>query len=302
MLRAMQQTLLDDALDVVPAAPRPDHLGTVRTITYQDANQILAPASGFISAYKFTLNPYSGCGFACDYCYARFFSPSFEQQQTWGEWVRVKENALALIARATRSRSEKLALHPGDSIYMSSVTDPYQPIEAKLELSRAILRALIPFQPRLTVQTRSPIVARDIDLLQQLKHVRVSMSVPTDSEEVRLRYEPHAPAIGVRLETLEKLRDAAVPVGVAISPMLPMKEPAAFGKRIAALDAAEYVAQWMHTGRSRFSAGTPMTTVDKFAEDGWTEPAYRDAFDAIAAELGPDRPLFEGAAGFQPPQ
>lgn len=286
---------------VIPPAPRPESLGTVRDITYRPAGQLLAPASGFISAYRFTLNPYSGCGFACDYCYARFFSPTMDHQDRWGEWVRVKENAVQLIERAIRSKSARLSLQPGDAIYMSSVTDPYQPIEAKLELSRAILHALAGVQPRLTIQTRSPLVTRDIDLLQRFRHVRVNISIPTDSEAVRLRYEPHAPAISVRFRTLQQLRDAGIPIGVAITPMLPVVDAAAFGDRLAELDAFEYVVQWMHRIRGRFSAGTPRATVEKFEQDGWTEPAYQQARDVIAARLGPGRRLFEGVEGFQPP-
>jgi len=286
---------------LIPPPPRPESLGTVREVTYKAAGQLLAPATGFISAYRFTLNPYSGCGFACDYCYARFFSPTMDHQDRWGEWVRVKENAVQLVERAIRSKSDRLSLHPADTIYMSSVTDPYQPIEARLELSRAILQALLAVQPRLTIQTRSPLVTRDIDLLQQFRHLRVNISVPTDSEAVRLRYEPHAPAIGVRLKTLHQLKDAGISIGVSISPMLPVADPVAFGERLAELDASEYVAQWMHSVRGRFSAGTPRATVEKFAEDGWTEHTYRAARAVIAERLGPGRPLLEGAEGFQPP-
>ena len=289
------------SLVILPPPPGPASLGNVRDIIYKPAAQLLAPASGFISAYRFTLNPYSGCGFACEYCYARFFAPTMDQQDRWGEWVRVKENAVALVERAIRSKSDRLSLQPGDSIYMSSVTDPYQPIEAKLGLARSILEALLPVQPRLTIQTRSPLVTRDIDLLQQFRHLRVNISLPTDSESVRLRYEPHAPAIGVRFKTLGQLKDAGIPIGVSISPMLPVADAQSFGERIAGLNAAEYVAQWMHSVRGRFSAGTPRSTIEKFADDGWTESSYESAREVIANALGPGRPLLEGAEGFQPP-
>lgn len=299
----MQAALPLDYLesDAVPVAQRPDHLGRVRRVSYSTSGQILQPSSGFISSYKFTLNPYSGCGFACDYCYARFFSRTMEDQEQWGEWVRVKENAVRLVQRAIRSKSERLALHPGDTIYMSSVTDPYQPIEAKLHLSRAILEEILPQQPRLTIQTRSPLVAQDIDILRRFEHLRVNLSIPTDSEDVRLRYEPHAPAIGVRLHTAEKLRAAGIAIGISISPMLPVVDAESFGHRLAALEAAEYGAQWMHSVRGRFAAGTPRSTIDKFAEDNWTEPAYERARDTIAHVLGPSRPLLEGSNGFRPP-
>ena len=161
------------------------------SVEHIDSKSILTRASGFLSRYDFTLNPYSGCGFGCEYCYARFFAPSARQRETWGKWVSVKRNGRELMTTACRSG----ALKTGDAIYMSSVTDPYQPVEQRLGLTRAILEAMLEcgVQPRLTIQTRSPIVTRDIDLLRRFDKVRVNFSIPTDSEAVRLRYEPHAP-------------------------------------------------------------------------------------------------------------
>lgn len=87
-----------------------------------------------MSQYKFTLNPYGGCAFGCEYCYARFFAPSSKQRETWGQWVSVKTNARKLIAKACRSGM----LNSGDVVYMSSVTGPYQPVERRLGLTRAL--------------------------------------------------------------------------------------------------------------------------------------------------------------------
>lgn len=289
------------ALAEAPAPSRPDRLGHA-AVTYAPANLLLQPASGFIKGFRFTLNPYSGCSFACDYCYARFFAGTVEKQEDWGNWVRVKENALALLERSIRSKSERLALRPGDSIYMSSVTDPYQPVESKLHLSRAILERLADLQPHLVIQTRSPLVAADIPFLQRFEHLRVNISIPTDSEQVRLRYEPHAPSIAARFTTAQKLRDAGIAIGITVTPTLPIEDAHAFGQRLAALDAAEYVTQYLHSGRTRFAAGTPEATVAKLAEDAWDEPTYRVARDIIAAELGPGRTLWEGNDGFQPPR
>lgn len=67
----------------------PERLGPAR-IAYGPSQSLLSPAGGFIKSYKFTLNPYSGCAFGCEYCYARFFAPSLEDQQTWGAWVHTR--------------------------------------------------------------------------------------------------------------------------------------------------------------------------------------------------------------------
>src|SRR5579859_7713863 len=106
--------------------------GPIR-VEYRHSAYILSRATGFIDAFDYTLNPYSGCGFGCTYCYAAFFATSRELQDDWGKWVRVKDNALELLKKK-RHRPLKDV-----SIYMSSVTDPYQPIEKALQLTRAIL-------------------------------------------------------------------------------------------------------------------------------------------------------------------
>lgn len=281
-------------------APRPEQIGKT-TVTYADSRSLLTPAAGFIKSYKFTLNPYSGCAFGCEYCYARFFAPTLAEQEDWGQWVKVKQNAVELLGRARRARSPARRLEAGDAIYMASVTDPYQPIERKLGLTRAILQELVTIQPRLTIQTRSPIAVRDIDLFRQFKRIRVNFTITTDSEAMRLRYEPHCPAIAVRLKAAEAVARAGVAIGVSISPMLPLADAEAFGRRLAALDAAEYVTQFFKPTRSRFSAGSTPEALAKMREDGWSIEQYRAARATIARHLGDTRLLLEGDEGYAPP-
>src|SRR5205807_557108 len=117
-------------------------------------------------------NPYSGCTFGCNYCYAAFFANTETLKQNWGRWVQVKENALSLLIK----RRKKPLIDK--TIYMSSVTDPYQPIERDLKLTRALLEELLAYhQVHLVVQTRGSLVTRDIDLLQQFEYVQVNMTV-----------------------------------------------------------------------------------------------------------------------------
>ncbi|MCY4618545.1 MAG: radical SAM protein, partial [Chloroflexi bacterium] len=93
------------------------------TVETYDAQQILTRGAGYLSDYDYSLNPYVGCAFGCSYCYAAFFAP-FDKQESWGDWVRVKQNAAAKLTRMRRSLE-------GKTIYMSSATDPYQPIERR---------------------------------------------------------------------------------------------------------------------------------------------------------------------------
>ena len=115
--------------------PGPDRIGQA-AVTYAPTAQLLTRPSGFMDAYDFTLNPYSGCSFGCSYCYAAFFSRDTAKRDTWGKWVNVKENVEALLKKRRRSLDDK-------RIYMSSVTDPYQPIERELELTRRLLQVMV---------------------------------------------------------------------------------------------------------------------------------------------------------------
>jgi DNA repair photolyase len=259
---------------------------------------ILTSTSGFMSGYDYTLNPYSGCGFGCDYCYAKFFAPTEQGRRQWGRWVSVKSNAVAMVVEACRSGE----LESGDKVYMSSVTDPYQPIEGKLRLTRGVLEAILEsgIQPRLTIQTRSPLVARDIDLFKQFERLRVNVTVTTDSEEMRLRFEPHCPSIKVRLKTLRRLAEAGIRIGVSISPMLPVRDLRGFGERLAELEAEEYATQFLKPGCSRFAAGTDVQAARKAREDGWNVGEYRKARAVLAEVLGSRRPLLEGTEGYAP--
>ena len=268
------------------------------SVQHIDSKSILTPASGFMSQYKFTLNPYGGCAFGCEYCYARFFAPSSEQRETWGQWVLVKTNARELIASACRFG----VLKSGDAVYMSSVTDPYQPVERRLGLTRTVLEAILDsgVQPRLTIQTRSPLVTRDIDLFERFERLRVNVTITTDSEEVRLRYERHCPSIRARIKAAAALSAAGVRIGVSISPMLPVKDAEAFGAMLADLTAEEYVTQYLKPGRSRFAAGTSAEALRRVREDGWGLREYRQAREVLARALGYERPLLEGVAGFAP--
>ena len=155
-----------------------------------ESKSIFSPATGFIrrGGFEWTCNPYIGCTFGCAYCYAAFLPQNRRPASEWGRWITAKKNAAELAAK----HAPKIA---GQPVYMSSVTDPYQPIERGLMLTRGILEAIVSHQPRLTIQTRGPLVARDIDVLKDFRSLRVNVSIPTDSERVRMQFEPKAPPL-----------------------------------------------------------------------------------------------------------
>ena len=143
-------------------------------------------------------------------------------------------------------------------------------------------------------------VVRDVDLLGRFEKLRVNFTINTDSESVRLRYEPTCPSISARLKAAAKLAESGVRIGVSISPMLPIHSIEAFGARLAGLNADEYVTQYLKPGRSMFAAGSSSTVREQLRNDNWGVKEYKLARDKLASLLGPHRQLLEGAEGYAP--
>jgi DNA repair photolyase len=257
-----------------------------------NSRSIFSPAIGFIrrGGFDWTCNPYVGCSFGCTYCYAMFLPQNRRPKEHWGKWFVAKTNAVELA----RKQSPKLA---GKSLYMSSVTDPYLPAERSLELTRGILQALLPHQPRLLVQTRGPLVTRDLDLLKQFHAVRVNMSIPTDSEEVRQAFEPKAPPLERRWQAAEQIRAAGVPIGICVTPMLPPDDPESFVDRLARFKPDVLVTQDFHDSGGGFGADTGEVARRLLAQRNWNADDYRRCVQRLSGKLK----VYEGEAGFFPP-
>lgn len=261
-------------------------------VSHTPASGILSKATGFIRDFDYTLNPYRGCAFGCSYCYAAFFAPTPEQQAQWGAWVTVKENALELLKK---KRKRPMI---GASIYISSVTDPYQPIEKTLELTRALLIELATYhQVRVVIQTRSPLVVRDVDVLAQMAGARVHMTVTTDSEEVRRAFEPTCPANEQRLNAIAQVNAAGIATRITMTPLLPVRDAHTFADRLLATGVQQFVVQDFHTTKSRFVAGTGAHARQLLQEWGWT-PAHYAAVRQVLQQRLPQ--CQEGQAGFRP--
>jgi DNA repair photolyase len=258
-----------------------------------ESRSIFSPATGFIrrGGFEWTCNPYVGCTFGCTYCYAAFLPQNKRPASEWGRWITAKKNAAALAEK----HAPKVA---GRSVYMSSVTDPYQPVERGLLLTRGILEALLPHQPRLTIQTRGPLVARDIDVLKGFRSLRVNMSIPTDSERVREQFEPKAPPLDKRWEALRQLKDAGIAVGVCVTPTLPIENVDAFARLIAGFKPDVVVCQDFHDAGGRFGADTGAAARHLLAEMSWGPGDYRRFVGRLRHALPV---VFEGETGFFPP-
>ena len=140
-----------------------------------------------------------------------------EHTEDWGKFVDVKINAPELIPATSRA----LKKYSGKVITFGSVTDVYQAIEKKYQLTRRILERLIPFDSDLCVMTKSDLVTRDIDLLQQFKNCTVAMSLSTLDDNIRKLFEPFAPSVQNRIATLRELHHAKIKTVLFIAPIFP---------------------------------------------------------------------------------
>ena len=162
----------------------------------------------------YVINPYVGCGHACVYCYACFMKKFSAHTEPWGTFVDIKVNAIDVLPT-------KPAKYANKSIYLSSVTDAYQPLEKQYQLTRKILEKLIQFQPRISIQTKSSLVLRDLDLLKQFLSCEVGFTIVTTDEKLRREIEPFASSITERLAALKQIHDAGLPTYIFIGPILP---------------------------------------------------------------------------------
>jgi DNA repair photolyase len=167
-----------------------------------------------IGSVEYAINPYLGCQHGCVYCYARFMSRMGHAGEPWGSFVDVKVNALErLRLEAARKRR--------GVVLLSSVTDPYQPLEKKHELTRGCLRILLEHQFPVVIQTKSDLVLRDLDLLREFDACEVGFTITAHDDDVRKVFEPHASPVGARLAALRELSDSGMPTYAFLGPILP---------------------------------------------------------------------------------
>jgi DNA repair photolyase len=177
-----------------------------------------------ISGMDYCLNPYVGCAHGCRYCYATFMKRYTGHSEEWGSFVDIKVNAPEVLAKQVkRIRSGQVLL--------SSVTDPYQPMESQYGLTRQCLEILLRHSFPVDILTKSPLVLRDIDRIKEFEQIEVGLTITTDDDEVRKIFEPNVPSIAARLDTLKRLFDQGVRTYVFIGPILPMN-PERLAKQI----------------------------------------------------------------------
>ncbi len=174
--------------------------------------------------FDYCLNAYIGCQVNCRYCYARLFMPRYSgHSEPWGTFVDVKINAVELLRR-------QLVRAKRGTVWVSSVCDPYQPLEASFQLTRQCLAELAACQFPVSIQTKSALVLRDIDLLEKFKDVEVGITITTDDEHLARLFEPGASPVSARVEALGFLRSRRIRTFAFIGPLLPGDPARLIGK------------------------------------------------------------------------
>jgi DNA repair photolyase len=237
-------------------------------ITYNDSPDIPFSAS---------INPYRGCEHGCAYCYARPTHEylGFSAGLDFESKIMVKENAPELLRKELASPKWK-----PQELAMSGVTDCYQPIERRLQITRLCLAVLAEFRNPVSIITKNALVLRDLDLLRELaahKAVHVNISITTLDAELARKLEPRAASPRQRLQAMQMLANAGVPVGVLVAPAIPAINDHHIPAVLAAAKGAG--ASWAYTEVLRL----PLTVAPVFQE--WLGRHFPDRQEKVLGRI-----------------
>lgn len=163
-----------------------------------------------LPASDYVINPYIGCPHGCKYCYASFMKRFTGHTEEWGTFVDIKRSEKKINLNKISKKS----------VFLSSVTDCYNSLEEKYKLTRGILEQLVNADCFLSISTKSKLILRDMDLLKQMRHLTVSISINTLDESFRKDMD-HASTIKERLNTLKELHKNGIHTSLFMSPIFP---------------------------------------------------------------------------------
>ena len=161
---------------------------------------------------EYSLNPYRGCQHNCCYCYV----PNVLriERKNWGSFVDVKKNIPIVLSNELKNKKQGI-------VGISTVTDPYQPIEAKYNLTKYCLEQLIIHDFPVNIQTKSDLVTRDINIISKFNDIEVMFSIGTINDSERKILEPFSSPIQKRLEAMKKISDTGIKTSVFFGPIYP---------------------------------------------------------------------------------
>jgi DNA repair photolyase len=204
-MHEVQMTLLQSTLDDEPM-PR---------VLAKEAKANVALSPSRLPGLLWALNPYIGCEHDCVYCYAPYVTK--KDPKTWGREVGYRANLPELLAK-------ELPLKKG-VIGLGTVTDPWQPLEKTLLLTRRCLMQIAAAGAPVSALTKSDLIVRDLEFLAPLPSSEVGISITCLDAELAARVEPFAPSPRRRLEALRKFQEAGVNTYMLLGPLLPFLTP-----------------------------------------------------------------------------
>ncbi|SMO59329.1 SPL family radical SAM protein [Melghirimyces algeriensis] len=168
--------------------------------------------------FDWSINPYRGCGHGCHFCYARATHSwlGFHADDSFRNNIIVKRNAAEVLRQELKRGKWK-----GGQIAVGTVTDPYQQLEGRLQLTRSILEVLLEYGIPCSITTRSPLILRDLDLLKEMKIDSVQISINTLDETIWRKTEPSSPHPQQRFHTVQELNQAGISAGIFLAPVIP---------------------------------------------------------------------------------
>lgn len=163
----------------------------------------------------YCINPYIGCQHGCVYCYAEYYTKKYtSHKEEWGTFIDVKINALEILKKEIKKKKK-------GTIFISSLTDAYQPFEKKYELTRRILEELLKHQFPINIQTKSSLILRDIDILSKFENCEVGFTITTLNEDIKKAFEPFSSSTEEKINALQLLSERKIRTYVFFGPILP---------------------------------------------------------------------------------
>ena len=243
------------------------------------AKSVLSPTSGFLKDAGFThsLTPARNCTYGCTYCYVPtmkiYGGLQPEDWKRWGQFTTLKTNTAQLLEKSLK------AAHV---IYCSPLVDPYQPAEREQPLMPGILQTVLNHPPAVfVIQTRGLLILRDVTLLLRLSEVtklRISISITTDRDDVRRRYEPHCEPIEQRLQAIGALRSLGLEVYATLAPLLPC-HPEHLARLALEASARDLIGDPLHIRSTKPYGATTreaaMAIAERHCETEWFAPDFQ---------------------------
>ena len=199
-------------------------------LAFKQSQSIITPSK--LPGSDYVVNPYSGCAFGCVYCYAEFtrkFTNHINDE--WGKYVDIKINTPELFEKELQKLagkiSKRMVFKNGNKpvLFFGSVTDPYQGVEAKYELTRKCLEIIaesnIKNSVEISLLTKSPLVTRDIERFKQIPNLEIGMTISSTDDNISKLFECYAPPSSLRIQALKKLNDVGLNTYAFVGPLLP---------------------------------------------------------------------------------